>query len=158
MVSGMLTLVGSKQLMRCMVDGTLDFLTFELKFASYNTFSITITARRVQLTSLKEAASNKVASKLCWEAANLVASAITLEETLTSLEDWESAMLTWQPALTRLTFSDLFVNTFDSTVMLCLCPCFSSFAMLWKLTITYLPFEQQARSLSSKVQEKSSPK
>ena len=110
MVSGMLTLVGSKQLVRCMVDGTMDFLTFELKLASYNTFSITITARRVQLKSLKEAASNKVASKLCWEAANLVASAITLEETLTSFEDWESAMLTWQPALTRLTFSDLFAH------------------------------------------------
>ena len=108
MVAGMLAMAGSSQLIRCMVDGTMDFLTFKVKLASYNTFSITITARRVRLESLKEAASNKVASRLSWEAANLVASAITLEET--NLQDWESAMLTWQPALNRLTFADLFVQ------------------------------------------------
>ena len=51
-----------------------------------------------------------VASRLSWEAANLVASAITREETPTNLEDWESVMLTWQPALNRLTFADLFVQ------------------------------------------------
>ena len=112
MVAGMLALVGSSQLVRCMVDGTIELLTFEVKLASYNTFSITITARRVKLESLKEVASAKVASRLTWEAANLVASAITLEETLTNLQDWESAMLTWQqPAVNlKLTFADLFVR------------------------------------------------
>ena len=107
----MLAMVGSSQLVRCMVDGTMDFLTFKVKLASYNLASITITAQRVRLESLKEAASNKVASRLSWEAANLVASAITLEETLTNLQDWESAMLTWQPAVNlKLTFVDLFVQ------------------------------------------------
>ena len=110
MVAGMLAMVGSSQLVRCMVDGTMDFLTFKVKLAYYKTFSITITARRVRLESLKEAASNKVASRLSWEAANLVASAITLEETLTNLQDWEAEMLTWQPALNRLTFADLCVH------------------------------------------------
>ena len=96
-----------------MVDGSMELLTFEVKLASYNTFSITITARRVRLESLKEAASAKVASRFTWEAANLVTSAITLEETLTNLHDWEfaMAMLTWQPAVNlKLTFNDLFVQ------------------------------------------------
>ena len=105
----MLAVVGSSQLVRCMVDGTMDLITFQVKLASHNTFSITITARRVRLESLKEAASNKVASRLSWETANLVASAITLEETLTNLQDWETAMLSWQPALLKLTFTDLFL-------------------------------------------------
>ena len=106
----MLAMVGSSQLIRCMVDGTMDFLTFKVKLASHNAFSITMTAQRVRLESLKEAASNMVASRLSWEAANLVASAISREETPTNLEDWESVMLTWQPALNRLTFADLFVQ------------------------------------------------
>ena len=110
MVAGMLAMVGSSQLIRCMVDGTMDFLTFKVKLASHNAFSITMTAQRVRLESLKEAASNMVASRLSWEAANLVASAISREETPTNLEDWESVMLTWQPALNRLTFADLFVQ------------------------------------------------
>ena len=109
MVAGMLGMVGSSQLMRCMVDGTMDFLTFKVKLASYNTFSITITAQRVRLESLKEAASNKVASRLSWEAANLVNTAITLEETLiTNLQD--SEMVTWEPVLNNLTFADLFLR------------------------------------------------
>ena len=109
MVAGMLGMVGSSQLVRCMVDGTMDFLTFKVKLASFNTFSITITAQRIRLVSLKEAASCKVASRLSWEAANLVTSANTLEETMmTNLQD--SEMLTWEPALNNLTFAKLFLH------------------------------------------------
>ena len=104
----MLSLVGSSQLVRCMVDGTMDLVTFNLKLASYSTFSITIKAQRIRLESLKEAASIKVASRLSWEGANLVTSGITLEETLTTLQDWE--MVTLQPALLNLTFNDLFLH------------------------------------------------
>ena len=108
MVDGMLSLVGSSQLVRCMVDGTMDLVTFNLKLTSHSTFSITIKARRIRLESLKEAASIKVASRLSWEGANLVTSGITLEETLTTLQDWE--MVTWKPALLNLTFNDLFLH------------------------------------------------
>ena len=108
MVDGMLSLVGSSQLVRCMVDGTMDLVTFNVKLASHSTFSITIKARRIRLESLKEAASIKVASRLSWEGANLVTSGITLEETLTTLQDWE--MVTLQPALLNLTFKDLFLH------------------------------------------------
>ena len=104
----MLSLVGSSQLVRCMVDDTMDLVTFNIKLASHNTFSITIKAQRIRLESLKEAASIKVASRLSWEGANLVTSGITLEETLTTLQDWE--MVTLQPALLNLTFNDLFLH------------------------------------------------
>ena len=108
MVDGMLSMVGSRELVRCMVDGTMDLVTFNVKLASYSTFSITIKARRIRLESLKEAASIKVASRLSWEGANLVTSGITLEETLTTLQDWE--MVTWKPTLLNLTFNDLFLH------------------------------------------------
>ena len=103
----MLALVGSSQLVRCMVDGTIELLTFEVKLASYNTFSITITARRVRLESLKDVASAKVASRLTWEAANLVVSGIPLEETLTTLTGWDLAMTTCPPELNKVTVNDL---------------------------------------------------
>ena len=108
MVDGMLSMVGSRELVRCMVDGTMDLVTFNVKLASYSTFSITIKARRIRLESLKEAASIKVASRLSWEGANLVTSGITLMETLTTLQDWE--MVTLRPALLNLTFNDLFLH------------------------------------------------
>ena len=108
MVAGMLAMVGRYQLLRCMVEATsMNFLTFEIKLASHNTFSITIVAQRVRLQSLKELACSKLAPRLTWEAANLVASGIPLEETLT---DWDLAMTTWPPELNKVTVNELFAQ------------------------------------------------
>ena len=108
MVAGMLAMVGRYQLLRCMVEATsMNFLTFEIKLASHNTFSITIIAQRVRLQSLKELACSKLAPRLTWEAANLVASGIPLEETLTTMTDWDLAMTTWPPELNKVTVNEL---------------------------------------------------
>ena len=108
MVAGMLAMVGRYQLLRCMVEATsMNFLTFEIKLASHDTFSITIIAQRVRLQSLKELTCSKLAPRLTWEAANLVASGIPLEETLTTLTGWDLAMTTWPPELNKVTVNEL---------------------------------------------------